>query len=141
MRRLACVAAALAVVALAWPLIDRADFPYRAATPTPLDVALGTATIALVLEATRRTAGWSVAITAALFLVYAYVGPLLDLVGLDAIAHRSKAGHRVRLLVAGGSHPRFSRNTGTEEPPLTAHRLVPSTHTVSYGNSRLVLPT
>jgi putative CocE/NonD family hydrolase len=67
--------------------------------------------------------------------------PALLRAGLDAIAHRFKAGHRVRLLVAGGSHPRFSRNTGTEEPPLTAHRLVPSTHTVSYGNSRLVLPT
>ncbi|HVE77969.1 MAG TPA: TRAP transporter fused permease subunit [Gemmatimonadaceae bacterium] len=78
----------LAVAALAWPIIDRGDFPYRAATPTPLDVALGAVAIALVLEAARRTAGWSVAVTAALFLLYAYVGPLLDLVGLGAIAHR-----------------------------------------------------
>jgi TRAP transporter 4TM/12TM fusion protein len=79
---------ALVVVALGWPILDRADFPYRSATPTALDVALGAATILLVLEATRRTAGWILALTAALFIVYAYVGPLLDLVGLSALGHR-----------------------------------------------------
>ncbi|HUF25710.1 MAG TPA: TRAP transporter fused permease subunit [Gemmatimonadaceae bacterium] len=79
---------ALAVLALIWPLVDRAEFPYRAATPTVVDVTLGVATILLVLEATRRTTGWMLTATVALFLVYAYVGPLLDLVGLGAIAHR-----------------------------------------------------
>ena len=64
--------------------------PFRIAPPprprwTSL---LGTAAILLVLEATRRTAGWILAATAALFIVYAYVGPLLDLVGLSAIGHR-----------------------------------------------------
>ena len=75
-------------VALGWPIVDRAAFPYRSATPTAMDVLLGTAAILLVLEATRRTAGWILAATAALFIVYAYVGPLLDLVGLSAIGHR-----------------------------------------------------
>ena len=64
-------------------------------------------------------------------------------VDLDAVAHRFRAGHRIRLMVAGGSHRRFARNLGTGEPPLTARRLVRSTHTVAHGRggtSRLVLP-
>ena len=39
-------------------------------------------------------------------------------------AHRFGAGHSIRLLVAGGAHPRYSRNPGTGEPPATATRLV-----------------
>jgi putative CocE/NonD family hydrolase len=64
-------------------------------------------------------------------------------IDLDGIAHRFRAGHRIRLLIAGGSHPRFARNPGTDEPPLTANRLVRSTHTIAHGDggiSRVVLP-
>ncbi len=35
------------------------------------------------------------------------------------IAHRFRAGSRIRVLIAGGSHPRFARNLGTGEPLLT----------------------
>ena len=42
---------------------------------------------------------------------------------LDAVAHRFRAGSRIRLLVAGGSHPRFARNLGTGEPPSRGRRL------------------
>ncbi|MFN2565237.1 MAG: TRAP transporter large permease subunit, partial [Gemmatimonadaceae bacterium] len=80
--------AALALIGLGWPVIDHAAFPYRAATPTAVDLTLGVVTILLVLEATRRTAGWVLPLTAALFILYAYLGPLFDLVGLGAIAHR-----------------------------------------------------
>lgn len=62
---------------------------------------------------------------------------------LDAIAHRFRAGSRVRVLVAGGSHPRYARNLGTGEPALTGRRMVPSTHTVHHGAggvSKLILP-
>ena len=60
---------------------------------------------------------------------------------LDAIAHRFSAGSRVRLLVAGGSHPRFARNLGTGEPVISGRRMVPSTHTLRHGgDSRLILP-
>ena len=41
---------------------------------------------------------------------------------LDAIAHRFRAGSRIRVLVAGGSHPRFARNLGTGEPLLSGSR-------------------
>lgn len=59
---------------------------------------------------------------------------------LDPIAHRFRAGSRIRLLVAGGCHPRFARNLGTGEPALSGQRMVPSTHTVGHG-SQLMLPS
>ncbi len=43
-------------------------------------------------------------------------------------AHRFAAGHRVRVLVAGGAHPRYARNAGTGEPPQAATRLVAVEH-------------
>jgi putative CocE/NonD family hydrolase len=63
-------------------------------------------------------------------------------VELDAIAHRFREGSRIRVLVAGGSHPRFARNLGTGEPLVTGRRLQSATHTVHLadGASRLVLP-
>jgi hypothetical protein len=39
-------------------------------------------------------------------------------------AHRFFAGHRVRLQVASGAHPRYARNPGTGEDPATASRLL-----------------
>lgn len=62
---------------------------------------------------------------------------------LDGVAHRFSAGSRIRVLVAGGSHPRFVRNLGTDEPPISGRRMAPATHTVHHGaggQSRLVLP-
>ena len=37
-------------------------------------------------------------------------------VELDPVAHRFTAGNRIRLLVCGGSFPRWERNLGTSEP-------------------------
>jgi putative CocE/NonD family hydrolase len=59
---------------------------------------------------------------------------------LDAIAHRFRAGTRIRVLIAGGSHPRFARNLGTGEPTVTGSQLKPSVHQVHFGPSRVVLP-
>ncbi|MCW2559476.1 MAG: peptidase [Mycobacterium sp.] len=62
---------------------------------------------------------------------------------LDPVAHRFTAGSRIRVLVAGGSHPRFVRNLGTDEPPISGRRMAPATHTVHHGAqgaSLLVLP-
>jgi putative CocE/NonD family hydrolase len=41
-------------------------------------------------------------------------------------AHRFAPGHRVRLQVSSGAHPRYARNPGTGEDPATASRLVAS---------------
>ena len=59
---------------------------------------------------------------------------------LDSVAHRFAAGSRIRVLVAGGCHPRFARNLGTGEPPVSGAQLRPAIHTVAIGASRLLLP-
>jgi uncharacterized protein len=57
---------------------------------------------------------------------------------LDPIAHRFGAGHRLRLLVAGGSHPHFARNLGTDEPAATGTTLRRSTRTVTAASTLTV---
>lgn len=47
-------------------------------------------------------------------------------------AHRFAPGHRVRVLIAGGAHPRYARNAGTGEPPHTATRLVAVDHEILH---------
>jgi putative CocE/NonD family hydrolase len=62
---------------------------------------------------------------------------------LDAVAYRFRAGARLRVMIAGGSHPRFVRNLGTDEPPISGTTMTPANHTVHHGVgglSRLVLP-
>ena len=62
---------------------------------------------------------------------------------LDAVAHRFNAASRIRLVIAGGSHPRFARNLGTGEPMISGRRVASATHTVHLGEggtSRLTLP-
>jgi putative CocE/NonD family hydrolase len=39
------------------------------------------------------------------------------------IAHRFAAGHRIRLQISSGAHPRYIRNPGTGEDPFTAETL------------------
>ena len=54
-----------------------------------------------------------------------------------------KQGHRIRLLVASGAHPRFARNPGSGEPLATAARLVPADQEVFHGPahpSAIILP-
>jgi TRAP transporter 4TM/12TM fusion protein len=82
------VLALLALVSLAWPLADFSRFVYRAANPLTLDLALGTITIALVLEAARRSVGWILPATATAFIGYAYAGPVFERIGLPLLAHR-----------------------------------------------------
>jgi TRAP transporter 4TM/12TM fusion protein len=88
---------ALSVVALAWPILDFDQFVYRAASPLPIDVALGIVMLVLILEAARRTVGLILPVTALVFLAYGYYGPLLDQLGLSLIAHR---GYPIERLVA-----------------------------------------
>ncbi|SFI78515.1 hypothetical protein SAMN05421835_101778 [Amycolatopsis sacchari] len=61
-------------------------------------------------------------------------------VELDPVAHRFARGNRLRLIVAGGSHPRWERNLGTGEDPATSTRMLPSHRTIDLSASRVVLP-
>jgi len=47
-------------------------------------------------------------------------------VPMSSTAYQFSAGHRIRLQVSGGAHPRYARNTGTGDPQATATRLVPT---------------
>lgn len=58
----------------------------------------------------------------------------------EPTAHRFSAGNRVRLIVAGGSFPRFDRNLGTGENPLTSTDLLASTRAIALRDSGVVLP-
>jgi len=87
--------AAASLVIAAWPILDRARFAYRAATPGAADMTLGALAILLVLEATRRSVGWALPLTALGFLGYAWLGPYLDRVGLGLVAHRGYGLDRI----------------------------------------------
>ncbi|MFC6610975.1 CocE/NonD family hydrolase [Amorphoplanes digitatis] len=59
---------------------------------------------------------------------------------LDGCFHRLLAGHRLRLQISGGAHPRFSRNLGTDGTFADGAKLATSLHTVHTAPTRLVLP-
>ena len=62
---------------------------------------------------------------------------------LDPCAHRLERGHRLRLQVSGGAHPRLARNEGIGTPARCSADLRPCIHTVSHAPgvaSRVVLP-
>ncbi|MDF2742032.1 MAG: transporter fused permease subunit [Actinomycetia bacterium] len=69
--------AALALVALIYPLLVFDDFARRVVRPTGLDVVLGVVAVLLVLEATRRTVGWVLPAICLGFVAYAFFGGLL----------------------------------------------------------------
>src|SRR3569833_695243 len=62
---------------------------------------------------------------------------------LHDCGHRFRKGNRIRLLVAGGSHPRYIRNLGTGENQGTGSTTRPALHTVQHhasAASKLILP-
>ena len=64
-------------------------------------------------------------------------------VSLWSTAQRFAAGHRLRVQVSSGAHPRFVRNLGTGEPLATATRLQVAHQAVSHDPdhpSAIVLP-
>lgn len=61
-------------------------------------------------------------------------------VPMSATAHRFAAGHRLRVQVSGGAHPRFARNTGTADQIATAVSLVPVDIEISNSDTAISLP-
>jgi uncharacterized protein len=59
---------------------------------------------------------------------------------LDPVAHRFAAGNRIRLLVCGGSFPRWERNLGTTEPAGTSVTTAPSHQSIDPAGSLIRLP-
>jgi len=59
------------------------------------------------------------------------------------IGHRFAAGHRIRLQISSGAHPRYARNPGTGEDLATATTLQPVDIEICHGGSHrslLILP-
>jgi putative CocE/NonD family hydrolase len=64
-------------------------------------------------------------------------------VDMWATAHRFRRGHRIRLQVSSGAHPRWTRNLGTGEPFATATNALCADQTIYHDRehpSALVLP-
>lgn len=70
-------------------------------------------------------------------------GTLRLALDLWATANRFRRGHRIRLLVSSGAHPRYSRNLGTGEPLATGTRMAVADQRVFHDPehpSALLLP-
>jgi putative CocE/NonD family hydrolase len=64
-------------------------------------------------------------------------------VDLWPTAHRFAAGHRIRLQVSSGAHPRYARNLGSAEPLATATTLNRASQSVHHDPPRpsaIILP-
>jgi putative CocE/NonD family hydrolase len=59
-------------------------------------------------------------------------GILRIALNLWATAHRFQAGHRLRLLVSSGAHPRFARNPGNGLSLMETTELLPARQTVYH---------
>lgn len=55
-------------------LVEYQDLIYRSGAPNKLDIIMGGILIILIMEATRRTMGWSLVIVSGVFLTYAVFG-------------------------------------------------------------------
>jgi putative CocE/NonD family hydrolase len=55
---------------------------------------------------------------------------------LHATAHRFREGHRLRLQVSSGAHPRYARNMGTDEPVGEATTLIANDIEIFHDTGR-----
>jgi TRAP transporter 4TM/12TM fusion protein len=69
--------ALLGVATIVYMLLDFEEFIYRAVTPNTWDLLFGVVFIILILEVARRATGWIMPFICLLFLIYAYIGPVL----------------------------------------------------------------
>lgn len=65
------IAGAITALYVPW-IYDQLAF--RVGDPLPIDIAMGTVLILVLLEATRRSMGWPLPVIALLFIAYAYFG-------------------------------------------------------------------
>lgn len=60
---------------------------------------------------------------------------------LHATAHTFRAGHRLRLFIASGAHPRYARNMGTDDPINLATDMVPNEIEIHHAGTGITIPT
>ena len=59
---------------------------------------------------------------------------------LHATAHSFRPGHRLRLLIASGAHPRYARNPGTGDHIASATRLAAYDVEIGHAGTGVTLP-
>jgi TRAP transporter 4TM/12TM fusion protein len=69
--------AAASIICCAYIVFEYDELIVRMGAPTTTDVVAGTVATAIVLEATRRVAGWALPVIAGVFIAYAYFGAAL----------------------------------------------------------------
>ena len=67
----------ITVLPFAYIVLDAERFFRRSVSPGGLDVLVGSAVLLLTLEGARRTVGWVIPAIVGVFLLYAYLGPLI----------------------------------------------------------------
>lgn len=82
---------ALACTTLVFLLLNYKAALQRAVNPTPTEVIMGGILIVLTMEATRRTTGWALPITAIIFILYALFGPWMP----EPFDHRGYGFERI----------------------------------------------
>lgn len=87
-----------------WIFIYSHEILKRAGSYQPLDVVMGSILVLLVLEAGRRSVGWSVPIVAIVFLLYALLGPYLP----DLFAHKGYSIKRLSTYISLSTDGIFS---------------------------------
>jgi TRAP transporter 4TM/12TM fusion protein len=77
--------------AAAYLLLFYRELATRPGTPSTMDIVVATAGLVLLLEATRRSVGWPMAVLAALFVAYAMGGPYLP----EVLQHKGASLNRL----------------------------------------------
>ena len=91
------IAAAVAGVGVLYLVVDYTGIQMRYGIPIQREVVMGSITLVLLLEATRRSLGPALSVVASLFLLYSMSGPrgLIPITLPDLIAHRGYPLERV----------------------------------------------
>jgi len=77
--------------AAAYLMLFYRELATRPGQPTPMDIAVATAGLVLLLEATRRSVGWPMALLATLFIAYSMGGPYLP----EVLQHKGASLNRL----------------------------------------------
>ncbi len=85
----------MSAIGLAYLIVNYESALQRITNPTPTEILLGGLTIVLTLEATRRSTGWALPITALIFLFYAAYGNQLPEFLDTWIGHRGYRADRI----------------------------------------------
>ncbi|MFN0074577.1 MAG: TRAP transporter permease [Chloroflexota bacterium] len=81
----------LSILSIVFLVFNYESALQRIVNPTVMEVAMGILLVVAVLEATRRTTGWPLPLTAVLFLLYAFLGQYMP----EPFDHRGYPVHRI----------------------------------------------